>query len=392
MNDLVVQINSEFKASDKVQFDIYRQVMPDTEMFTGKIDRTYKAEKGGAFEEIKYNQKPSQVGNGDILAVTTTEDNFENIRNYNEQGVEYLFNRPKETTTYYRMTNRGFKEVHLTDQEVEDALYEQEKVSIIEELKEKIAQLEPEDFTSKFKQKQLKSDIYALYYSLKEKDQVAFAEVIEALKKGGKPEITFKSEFLNENKQIIIEQGKESEIQWLDYIQVLDPEDGYITPNNSNTSLSWKERKKSQPKTYQLTYTVTDLDGNQSSKSIDVVALPKKDFIEEEMKKVQLIIQKMPFLSEEQRLHWLIELETSYTKNDLQEILMKATKENEIEEEKLKKQTIENINTWSEFNAKEKEQIKQEIEKVEQPNDLNELLEKLKAEKEKRWQNGYQQA
>lgn len=385
-SELKFKINNDAKVAGKTTVSLYTQLAPNTEFFFDIPDVVYTAEKDGKFTRTSGKKDNFQIADNDILAVTTTEDNYPNVRNYSETGKEYEFNRPKTETTYYRMSNKGFREAHLKPAEVEDLLYQQEKLKTLKELENKVSHLPEGFYNSRNDYAPLKSEIIALYNKLKGEDQKKYQSIIEQIKQGGKPQITWKS-VKSTNEKLIVSKEKLGKINWQDEIFAIDPEDGRIP--KEQIQITADSKRWTTPDEYKIHVKATDMDGNASEQDLTVQVVPKKDFEESHTKECEKQIDALDFLDSEEKSQAKNKLKEAYTAADLKEVVTKAKSTNDIRIVDAQNKVMERLSKYKDLSGEEQAKIQSTLKQCQTKEEMKNLHAKVKKDVEARIQKEY---
>lgn len=385
-SNLHLTINPKYVVFDRVEIKTYTQVLANTDVFLPKPTSTYIAEKGKPFPK---QDKTLSIEDGDVLSITTTSNNYGNIKGYSETGVEYEFNRPKTETTYYRINNKGFRANDINPEDVEGLLYEQEKVKTIKELEEKLKKL-PEDFySSRNAYAPLKAEIIALYNKLKPGDQEQFKTQIEKIQQGGAPQITWKSAKSTDEK-LVVSDDKVSSINWEDEISVIDPEDGRVPKEKIKISANTK--RWTTPDEYKVHVEAEDMDGNKSEQELTVQVVPKKDFEEVHTQECEKQIDDLDFLDSDEKSKAKEKLKEAHTTVDLTEIVAKAKVENAKRMIAARDKVMTHLAKYKDVDTSEQSQIKDALDKCKTKEEMTKFHAKVKTDVEKRIKDAYDKA
>ncbi|CAM4015289.1 M60 family metallopeptidase [Catellicoccus marimammalium] len=385
-SELKFKINNDAKVVGKTTVSLYTQLVPNTDYFLSAPDVVYTAEKDGKFTRTDGRKDNFQIADNDILAITTTDDNYQNVRNYSETGKEYEFNRPKTETTYYRMSNKGFREAHLKPIEVEDLLYQQEKLKTLKELESKVNNL-PEDFySSRNDYAPLKSEIIALYNKLKGEDQKKYQSIVEQIQQGGKPQINWKSA-KSADEKLVVSDNRVNDIDWYNEISVIDPEDGRVPKDK--IKISEDTKRWTTPDEYKIHVKATDMDGNTSEQDLTVQVVPEKDFEESHTKECEKQIDALDFLDSEEKSQAKEQLKKAYTATDLKEVVTKAKSANDIRVVDAQNKVMEHLSKYKDLSGEEQEKIQSALKQCQTKEEMKNLHTKVKKDVETRIQKEY---
>lgn len=391
-----INLDDKVKAKGKTKIEVHTQLLAGTNFFMGVPDVTYVAEEGQPFKLDGKNNLRA-ISNDDIIAVTTTDANKDNIRTYSELGNEYVINRPKETTTYYYVNNTGFREVHLSQDVYNKELAEQELTKMANELRDKIGQLREEDIDNKYKAQKLKSDILFLYYQLDAERQAEFTETITAIKAGAKPTLYMRDAIENDKVKktpltLSIEEGQEDEIDWKKQFIALDAEDAYIELDDDNSSIKASKKRLAKPNHYQIDVTVKDSDNNETTAPVDVEVIPKKDFEEKHVAEAKKAVDKFDFLSDDEQNKVDAAIDKAYVAQDIREIVTEAQKENTERLAEAQKEAKEYVDKIKDINTEENKKVDDKIDAAKSKTSLTTIVKTVKEKVKDRVTKAYQEA
>ena len=378
-----INLDDKVKAKEETTIEVYTQILAGTNFFPSRPDVTFKAKKGEAFK-VEGKNNLHAISNNDIIAVKTNKENLNNIRTYSELGNEYTLNRPKEGTSYYYVSNLGFREVHVSQEDYNLSLAEQEQLKTYNALKEKVKKIPESAYENKWNDEAIKQEIFYLYYKLDANRREEFTELINRLKEGAKPQLYTRAALANgqlkpnDKVTLTIEEGKEHKIDWKEQFLALDAEDAYIELNDDNSKITASKKRMTKPNQYQINVSVKDSDDNTTVTPVDVKVIPPKDFADNEVKVAKEKVQTFDFLTEEERAKVDKAIDDAYVANDIREIVTEAQKENKDRLEKAQRDSKDYVHNIDDLNSEENQAIDSTIDKAKSKASLTQIVKKVK--------------
>ncbi len=206
----------------------------------------------------------------DPVTATITFDK-ENVRITNNNGNNtYIFEKNGEFTFEFvdAVGNTGTAKAivdWIIDEEEEYTKLKEKCIAIIEEYMNNVTE---EELNNKLINTEEKAKVIDAYNKLRESDRASYNEFISRLQAGGLPIITVIGE------QLGYEEGTEIDLYSL--ITVKDNEDGDIIPSK-DTVMVTTDLDINKAGIYDVTYEVTDSDGNKNSITIEITIKEKEE-------------------------------------------------------------------------------------------------------------------
>lgn len=171
-----------------------------------------------------------------------------------------------EKTKRYKITEDGIEFLDQGSFNTKEIAYSYERSLFMAELDSYASKLTDEVLDEKNESLEIKNSFYKAYSLLSDEDKANYSQIMERIEKGGKPRLSLK------NESIEINQG--DSFNPTDYIDsITDNEDGEI---DFSSAVVEYNVETSVVGTYNVTYKVTDSDGNEVSKTMEVIVKEKK--------------------------------------------------------------------------------------------------------------------
>ena len=189
----------------------------------------------------------------------------------NDGNSEYTFTKNGTFTFEFedKVGNRGTAEAIVNWIKTTEDKYEEIKKEAIEKIKDYQNIVSDYELNNKYINEDVKNEVIAAYESLKDEDKVEYTEFINKVKQGGKPVIAKIS-----TEPIKYKVGETIDLYSL--ITIMDNEDGSIVPNEKNVNITTNLNVQ-EAGIYDVTYEVTDTDGNKVSLTIQIVIEDEED-------------------------------------------------------------------------------------------------------------------
>lgn len=232
---------------------------------------------------------------------TETEENVvatlgsvsEEITITNNDGKDtYTFTKNGTFTFEFedKVGNKGTAKAEVTWIKTAEDKYQEAKAKAIEKIESYQSKVSNDEIENKKINAKEKSEVISAYDSLRDEDKAEYTEFINRLKAGGKPTIT---KILTET--IKYKVGEEIDLYSL--ITIKDNEDGEIVANEENVKITTNLNIQ-KAGNYDITYEVTDSDGNTSNLTIQVVIVnnepDESNITSSEYEIAENIIRKIP--------------------------------------------------------------------------------------------------
>ncbi len=178
--------------------------------------------------------------------------------------------RMTENNIEYELTADGLKLVNKTDFDTKQVLYDELKTYLQSQIDNYIASVTKDELENREQNTATKLKIITAYNNLHIADRTQYDELIATLKRGGKPQITSKSDKINIY-------GKKT-IDLYSLISISDYEDFLIESKSENVQIQTNLNLKKSG-SYYVNYIVTDSDGNQTSYSLQILVHPSRVYL-----------------------------------------------------------------------------------------------------------------
>jgi hypothetical protein len=174
---------------------------------------------------------------------------------------------PVSSTTKYIVTESGVRTESMSVEEQQEIQYQILKEHMYDIISAYAETATEEELNNKYTNFRKKAEIISAYNQLKAEEQELYKELLTKIQQGGTPVLTA-SETLS------FEKGAEINLYTL--VSATDNEDGVITLDSSNTTLS-SELNVNVPGIHSVTYQVKDSDGNISEITIGIEIIGEKN-------------------------------------------------------------------------------------------------------------------
>jgi hypothetical protein len=196
---------------------------------------------------------------------------------------------PVSSTTKYIVTESGVRTESMSDEEQQELMYKLLKEHMYDIISAYAETATEEELNNKYTNFRKKAEIISAYNQLKAEEQELYKELLTKIQQGGTPVLTASD-------TLSFEKGAEINLYTL--VSATDNEDGVITLDSSNTTLS-SELNVNVPGIHSVTYRVKDSDGNISEITIGIEIIGEKNEDKEDTDKDVPDTGKGPVTGEE---------------------------------------------------------------------------------------------
>lgn len=209
---------------------------------------------------VTYDVTTETEGN----VVATLGNASEEITITSEGGNKHTFAANGSFTFEFvdKAGNKGTAKAEVTWIKTAEEKYQEIKAQAIKTITDYQAKVTEEELSNKKVNVEEKKAVIEAYNKLREEDKAPYVEFINKVKAGGKPVIT------NIAKTLKYKEGDDLDLYSL--ITIKDNEDGNIIPNKDTVKIT-TNLDTEKAGTYDVSYEVTDADGNKEILKIQIV-------------------------------------------------------------------------------------------------------------------------